>query len=336
MRLDDGLVPRMVGPRRVDQAPVVAGQLGVGAVDLRVIQVRLAHPGLEVVRSYLRRDPAEELERGHVRLGPGPLGHAHGRADEQVPRVRQHHRERPHPAAPARRRIGPQPQVPVIHLGLGTRRRRRPRRPHQLGPYLAREMRPHVPAQAGHARGQALLIGQPLVDHRHRHHGQQPGDPVMMNCDLPPGHLPYPGPGQLREPLPGQRPPLLLAHRRAPWRHPGRLRRGHVPADGLRIDPQAAGHLDLRPARIPVLQDLRDIDHGERPPCHLGPPSEADERHIQLEGPGAEPPRPNRHGLGKTLIEGVGNYRLCREFCDVLLIVRCLGGLCRLRLVLGM
>jgi hypothetical protein len=26
--------------------------------------------------------------------------------------------------------------------------------------------------------------------------------------------------------------------------------------------------------------------------------------------------------------------RLCREFCDVLRIVRCLGGLCRLRLVL--
>ena len=48
------------------------------------------------------------------------------------------------------------------------------------------------------------------------------------------------------------------------------------------------------------------------------------------------PPRPNRHGLGKTLIEAVGNYRLCREFCDVLRIVRCLGGLCRLRLVLGM
>ena len=29
-------------------------------------------------------------------------------------------------------------------------------------------------------------------------------------------------------------------------------------------------------------------------------------------------------------------FGLCREFCDVLLIVRCLGGLWRLRLVLGM
>ena len=85
------------------------------------------------------------------------------------------------------------------------------------------------------------------------------------------------------------------------------VRRYVAPADGLRIDPQAAGHLDLRPARVPVLQDLRDIDHGERPPCHLGPPSEADEEHTQLEGPEAEPRRTRRR-LGKTLIEEVGNY----------------------------
>ena len=307
MRLDDSLVPGMIGPRRVDQAPVVAGQLGVPPVDLRVIQVRLAHPGLEVIRGELPRRPAEELERGHVRLGPRALGHAHHRADEQVPRVRQHHRKRPHPAAPARRRIRPQPQVPVIHLGFGTRRHRRPRRPHLPGPRLAREMRPHVPAHAGHARGQALLVGQPLVDHRHRHHAEQPGDPVMVHRDLPPGHLPYPGAGDLREPLPGQRPPLLLGHRRAARRHPGRLRRGHVPADRLRIDPQAAGHLDLRPPRVPVLQDLRDIDHGERPPCHLGPPSRSGRKTHSARRTRSGTPRACRR-LGKTLIEGVGNY----------------------------
>jgi len=55
------------------------------------------------------------------------------------------------------------------------------------------------------------------------------------------------------------------------------------------------------------------------------------------------------HGTGKTTLAGAlcahlpGHvtadepyYRLCREFCDVLRIVRCRGGLCRLRLVLGM
>ena len=154
-------------------------------------------------------------------------------------------------------------------------------------------MRPHVAAHAGHARLQALLVGQPLVDHRHRHHAHQRGDPVMVHRDLPPGHLPDPGAGDLREPLPGQRPPLLLSHRRAARRHPGRLRRGHVPADGLSIHPQAARDLDLRPARVPVLQDLRDIDHRERPPCHLGPPSRSGRRtHSARRTRNGTPPRP--------------------------------------------
>ena len=290
----------MVGPRRVDQAPVMGGQLRVGAVDLRVIQVRLAHPGLEVIRSKLPRRPAEELERGHMRLGPRALGHADHGADEQVPRVRQHHRKRPHPAAPARLRIRPQPQVPVIHLGLGARRHRRPRRPHLPGPHLAREMRPHVAAHAGHARGQPRLVGQPLVDHRHRHHAHQGGDPVMMHRDLAPRHLPDPGASDLREPLAGQRPPLLGRDRRAARHHPGRLRRRHVPADGLGIHPQAPRHLHLRPARVPVLQDLRHIDHRERPPRHLGPPSRSGRKtHSAQRTRNGTPPGPRRR-LGRS------------------------------------
>ena len=35
---------------------------------------------------------------------------------------------------------------------------------------------------------------------------------------------------------------------------------------------------------------------------------EADEKHTQLEGPGTEPPPRHQRRLGKTLIEGVGNY----------------------------
>ncbi len=42
------------------------GQLGIGAVDLRVIQVWLVHPGLEVVRHQPGRDAAEELKRRDV------------------------------------------------------------------------------------------------------------------------------------------------------------------------------------------------------------------------------------------------------------------------------
>ena len=321
MRLDHGLVPRMVGARRVDQAPVVAGQLGVPPVDLRVIQVRLAHPGLEVIRGELPRRPAEELERGHVRLGPRPLGHADHGADEQVPRVRQHHRERPHPAAPARRRIRPQPQVPVIHLGFGTRRHRRAGDPHLPGPRLAREMRPHVAAHAGHARGQPLLVGQPLVDHRHRHHADQPGDPVMVHRDLPPGHLPYSRAGDLREPLPGQRPPLLRASpagRPAPSRPPppAATYRRTVLASTPRLRATSTfGRPAYQCSRISVTSTIVNVLLAI---SVLRP--EADERHTQLEGPEAEPspappaPRENADREGRELPDRGGS--LTREFRD--------------------
>jgi hypothetical protein len=42
-------VPEPDSPGRIDQAAVVGGQLGIGPVDLRVIQIGLVHPGLEVV-----------------------------------------------------------------------------------------------------------------------------------------------------------------------------------------------------------------------------------------------------------------------------------------------
>ena len=283
----------MIGPRRVDQAPVVAGQLGVAAVDLRVIQVRLAHPGLEVIRGELRRDPAEELERGHVRLGPGALGHAHHRADEQVPRVRQHHRKRPHPAAPARRRVRPQPQVPVIHLGLGSRRHRRPRRPHLCGPRPVREMRPHVPAHAGHARLQALLAGQPLVDHRHRHHAaparrsghDAPRSPARTPAG--PGARPAAGTSPGPAPATAPRPP---AGRPAPSRPP----------------PPAATYRRTVFASTPRLRATSTFGRPAYQCCKISVTStmvnvllaisvlrpKRTKEHIQLEGPGAEPPAP--------------------------------------------
>ena len=182
-------------------------------------------------------------------------------------------------------------------------------------------MRPHVAAHAGHARGQARLIGQPLVDHRDRDHAHQLGDPVMMHRDLPPGHLPHAGARHCREPLPGQCPPLLRRDRRAARRHPGRLRRGHVPADGLGIHPQAARDLHLRPSRVPVLQDLRDIDHRERPPRHLGPPSRSGRKTHSAQRtrngtPTAPPtaPRENADRRGRELPDRRGSPT--REFRD--------------------
>jgi hypothetical protein len=40
-------------PGRVDEAAVMGGELGIGPVDLRVVEVGLVDPGLEVVRVML-------------------------------------------------------------------------------------------------------------------------------------------------------------------------------------------------------------------------------------------------------------------------------------------
>ena len=53
-----GFVLGFERPRGVDQGAVVGGQLGVGPVDLRVIQVGFVHPGLEVVTHQPRRHPS--------------------------------------------------------------------------------------------------------------------------------------------------------------------------------------------------------------------------------------------------------------------------------------
>ena len=61
------------------------GELGIGPVDLRVIQVRPVDPGLQVVGHQPGGHAAEELERRDVALGPRVLVHRDDRADEHVP-----------------------------------------------------------------------------------------------------------------------------------------------------------------------------------------------------------------------------------------------------------
>ncbi len=219
-------------------------------------------------------------------VDPGLLVHAHHREHEQVPRVRQHHRERPHPAVLPRGRIHPGPQIAVIHLGLVARVDRRPPHDHLPPAHLGGEMGSHVTAKTGHAGLQAVLISQPLVDHRHRHHPHQGLDPLPMNLDLTPRRLTQPGIHQRREPLPHPLAPLLLAQRRAARDQPGRHRRSGVLGHRRPVHAQAGRHLLLRPARIPVLQDLDHVDHAERPPSQCLPPSQATETSVR--GPRAE------------------------------------------------
>ena len=251
----------------------MGGQLRIGAVDLRVIQIWPVHPGLEVVRHQPGRDPAEEPERGHMRLTPRMLIQPDHRAHEHVPRAAQHHHERPDHMPDPGHRVRPAAQLPVVDLRLLTRlARHQPQHPHLLAAHLLRHVRRHIPAQARIRHRQAVLITQPLVDRPHRHPRLQlAGDEAVMLFDLRPGHLPQPGIGQLREPPRGPLTPLRRADRRPSRRQALRLRRSQVLADRLTIQPQALRDLALAPARMPVRQDLRHIHHVEGSPCHRPP-----------------------------------------------------------------
>ena len=252
----------------------MGGELGIGPVDLRVVEVGLVDPGLQVVRDQAGRDAAEERERLHVTLGPRPLVHLQHRADKHVPRARQHHHERPDRAELPGNRVRPPAQHPVVDLRL-LPRLGQPRAPdrHLRPPRLLRDIGRDIPAEARHARGQAALVPQTLVDRRHPHPGLQLlRDVVVVLADRRPGHLPQPRISQLREPLPDQVLPLTLALRRpAAGRYARSDRRRDVLADRLAVHPQRAGHLIQRPARMPVHQYLGHVDHVERSPCHRPP-----------------------------------------------------------------
>ena len=249
------------------------GHLRIGPVQLRVVKAGLVDPGLQVVRDQPGRDPAEELERSSVALGPGALVHRQHRPHEHVPRIGQHHDERPDGAQPPGDRVQPPAQLPVIDLRLlpGLGRVRVPHR-HLRPPDLLRHVGIHVAAEARNAGRQPPLVPQPLVDRRHPHPGLELlGDVVMMLGDHRPRHLPQPRIGQLREPPPDQLMPLILALRRPARGDAGRDRGRDVLPQRLAVHPQALRHLAQRPARMPVHEYLRDINHVERSPCHRPP-----------------------------------------------------------------
>jgi hypothetical protein len=193
-----------------------------------------------------------------VAFGPGPLVQPDHRAHEHVPRTGQHHRERPDHQPLPRPRVQPPAQLPVVDLRLGARLGRiRAQHPHLRAARLLRQVRRHIPAEAGHRHRQPPLIAQPLVNRRHRHiRPQLGGDVIMVGGDRRPGHLPQPGIGQLREPPADQLSPARLADRRPARPHPRRDRRGRVLTDRLAIHTQAGRDLVLRPPRMPVDQDL--------------------------------------------------------------------------------
>jgi hypothetical protein len=270
-------------------------KLGMGAVDLRVVEVGLVDPGLEVVRDQPPGHATEERERLHMRGGPLGLVHAQRRADEHVPRARQHHHKRPHRASSPRPGIEPHPQPPVVDLRLRTGRRALTQHRDLPATGLLGQVGRHPAAHAGHRRPQTLLIDQALMDRRRAHpHLELGGDVVPMALDHRPAGLPQPGVDQLREPVDHQRAPVRLTHWWATRLHPGRPSRAGVLAQRLTVHAQAARELVLRPARIPVGQDLHDVDHFEGPPRQrLLPPRCPTTRTepVVLRGPGPGPTR---------------------------------------------
>lgn len=64
--LDLGLVLRPACAVGIDEHAVVLRELRIGTVQLRDVDVRLDHAGLEVVETNLLRRPTEEGERRHV------------------------------------------------------------------------------------------------------------------------------------------------------------------------------------------------------------------------------------------------------------------------------
>jgi len=252
----------------------VAGQLGIGAVDLGVVQVGPVDPGAQVVGHQPTWRAAEERKRGDVRGGPGVLVHAQHRPHEQVPRAAQHHHKRPHPPAAPTGRVDPAAQIAVVDLGFLARPDLLAQHHHLAAAQLLGQHRGHIPPQRRHAGRKALLVTQPLVDGGLGHPGgQQLLDVVVMAADLRPGHLPQPGVDQVREPASDQLRPVRRRHRRATRAKARSDRRGQVLADRLAVHSQAGRHFADRPARIPVDQDLGHVDHDERPPRHRLPRS---------------------------------------------------------------
>jgi hypothetical protein len=251
----------------------VGGQLLVGPVQLRVVQVGSIDPGLQVVRHQAAGDPAEEGERLDVAGHPGPLVHLEHRPDEHVPRAGQDHDERPHPPQALQDGVEPRAEEAVVDLGLlAGGHLRTGRRGEVPGPVLG-ELAPAVAPEAGDADGQSPLVAEALV-----HGGGGVGaehllDLVPVGVDGVVGEAAATGIDQLGEPLPDHRRPRLAGQRWPSRRQARRLGLGHVLANGAPVHPEALGDHGLLPAGVPVHQDLHDVAHFERSPCHRPPRS---------------------------------------------------------------
>src|SRR5207249_2322661 len=109
----------------------------VGAIELRVVDVRLEHAGLEIVETDLVRGAAEELECSAVAFHPRRLVAFQHRPHEDAPAEREYHDERLHDAATTGHGVFPHTHPAEVHLGDLTRRWWRLAHRGVLGPHHA-------------------------------------------------------------------------------------------------------------------------------------------------------------------------------------------------------
>ena len=176
---------------------------------------------------------------------------------------------KPHTAAHRPDGIVPTAQEPVVDLRLLARRRVVAQHPHRFAGDLLLEAAGDVTPQRRLRGRKSVVVTQALVDGRDLHLAEPALDELVMRFDLRPGALAERRVDELGEPPLDEACPLLCPERRAAGEHAGRDGRGGVLADRLRVDPERRAELADAAAGVPVLQQLHDVDHSDRSPCHV-------------------------------------------------------------------
>ncbi len=219
-------------------------------------------------------------------LDPGALVHAQHRAQEHQAGVRQDDHEAPHPPHALRRRVEPSAEQAIVDLGFVPGRRGVTQDPHRVTGHLLFEVGPDEPAQRRLRDAEAVVVTQALVNGGHRHHAEPLLDLGPVSLDLRPGDLAQSSVHDVGEPPGHQLRPLLLAQRRAAGGQPRLDRLGRVLAHRLGVHRQRRAHLADAPAGVPVPEDLHNVNHPDRSPCH-SPSSSSTRGMLNERGAGA-------------------------------------------------
>ena len=297
LALDAWFVLWFQGSCWIDETAVVLGELSIGAVQERVVDVRLDHAGLQIVTDEPGRHRPEELEGGHVARRPGALVHDEHRAHEHVTAEGKHNDEGPDPAHPLANGVEPLAEIAVVDLGLFARRDVRARRRRDIAQVLLGELPPEVSAKARDAHTESVLVAQALMHGGGRVGREHLGDELTVHLDGVVGATSHLRVDQLGKPTPHECPPLLDGDDPVTGRVALGLGMGDVFVDGAAVYPEAPRDLGLLPACVPVHEHLDDVNHCKGSPCHLRLSSRWTRGRLVDQGAQVVDPRPRKCGI---------------------------------------